>query len=132
MKYTLPTQHVLYFGIQAKKDKLDASGAGRTGNANIAEIHAQDFMMPGHEIFDPEIGKRVLVDHSFIVSAEKSLKQPATGLGISWTPPSVVKSCLLTVTTFPICSWSQTCRYPLSQILTSRQMVAMICRSELC
>ena len=26
MKFTLPTQHVLYFGIQAKKGKLDASG----------------------------------------------------------------------------------------------------------
>lgn len=26
MRYTLPTQHVLYFGIQAKKGKLDASG----------------------------------------------------------------------------------------------------------
>jgi hypothetical protein len=26
MKYVLPTQHVLYFGLQAKKDKLDASG----------------------------------------------------------------------------------------------------------
>ncbi len=35
MKYTLPTTHVLYFGIQAKKDKLDASGVS---TANIAEI----------------------------------------------------------------------------------------------
>jgi len=25
MKYTLPTQHVLYFGLQAKKGKLDSS-----------------------------------------------------------------------------------------------------------
>jgi hypothetical protein len=24
MRYTLPTQHVLYFGLQAKRDKLDA------------------------------------------------------------------------------------------------------------
>ena len=27
MRYTLPTQHVLYFGLQVKRDKLDASGA---------------------------------------------------------------------------------------------------------
>ena len=26
MRYALPTQHVLYFGLQAKKGKLDASG----------------------------------------------------------------------------------------------------------
>lgn len=39
MRYQLPTQHVLYFGIQAKRGKLDASGRTRDGNANIAEIH---------------------------------------------------------------------------------------------
>jgi hypothetical protein len=42
----LPTQHVLYFGIQAKKNKLDAAGASKSGHANIAEIHAQIMMMP--------------------------------------------------------------------------------------
>ena len=36
MKYTLPTQHVLYFGLQAKKGKIDA--AGMTKAANVAEI----------------------------------------------------------------------------------------------
>jgi hypothetical protein len=29
MKYKLPTMHTLYFGIQAKKDKLDAAGDNR-------------------------------------------------------------------------------------------------------
>jgi hypothetical protein len=29
MRFTLPTQHVLYFGIQAKKGKLDSAGASR-------------------------------------------------------------------------------------------------------
>lgn len=61
MKFVLPTQHVLYFGLQAKKDKLDSSSVTKSGNANVAEIHNQVMMMLGHEIFDPEIGKRVLV-----------------------------------------------------------------------
>ena len=59
MKFTLPTQHVLYFGIQAKKGKLDASGASGAANVNVAEILNQVAMMLGHEIFDPEIGKRL-------------------------------------------------------------------------
>lgn len=29
MRYSLPTQHVLYFGIQTKREKLDAAGATR-------------------------------------------------------------------------------------------------------
>jgi hypothetical protein len=81
MKYTLPTQHVLYFGLQAKKDKLDASGATKAGNANIAEIHNQALMMLGHDIFDPEIGKRVLVDHAFIVAGGEITKAARNWLG---------------------------------------------------
>lgn len=81
MKYTLPTQHVLYFGIQAKKDKLDASGMTKGSNANIAEIYNQVLMMLGHEVFDPEIGKRVLVDHSFIVAGGEITKQARNWLG---------------------------------------------------
>jgi len=63
MKFILPTTHVLYFGIQVKKGKLDSSGMSKATNSNIAEIHNQVTMILGHEIFDPEIGKRVLVDH---------------------------------------------------------------------
>lgn len=58
MRYTLPTQHVLYSGIQAKRDKLDAAGMTKTGNANAAEILNQVTMMLGHEVFDPESGAK--------------------------------------------------------------------------
>lgn len=81
MKYILPTQHVLYFGIQAKKDKLDSSGVTGKGNANVAEIYNQVLMMLGHEIFDPEIGKRVLVDHAFIVAGGEITKAARNWLG---------------------------------------------------
>jgi hypothetical protein len=81
MKFTLPTQHVLYFGIQAKKEKLDAAGISKTATTNVAEIHNQVLMMLGHEIFDPEIGKRVLVDHAFIVSGGEITKAARNWLG---------------------------------------------------
>ena len=81
MKFTLPTQHVLYFGIQAKKGKLDAAGMGTAGNSNVAEVHNQITMMLGHEIFDPEIGKRVLVDHAFIVAGGEITKSARNWLG---------------------------------------------------
>ncbi|TKJ95526.1 hypothetical protein PlfCFBP13513_17005 [Plantibacter flavus] len=81
MKYTLPTQHVLYFGIQAKKDKLDSAGMTKSGNANLAEIYQQVLMMLGHEIFDPEIGKRVLVDHAFIVAGGEITKAARNWIG---------------------------------------------------
>ncbi len=74
MKYTLPTLHVLYFGIQVKKGKLDASGVSKATNVNVAEIHNQAMMMLGHEIFDAEVGRRVLVDHAFIVAGSEITK----------------------------------------------------------
>jgi hypothetical protein len=81
MRYVLPTQHVLYFGIQAKKGKLDASGMSNRSNSNIAEIHNQVLMMLGHEIFDPETSKKVLVDHAFIVAGGEITKQARNWLG---------------------------------------------------
>lgn len=78
MKFTLPTQHVLYFGIQAKKGKLDASGVSKS---NVAEIHNQVTMMLGHEIFDPELNRRVLVDHAFIVAGGEITKQARAWIG---------------------------------------------------
>lgn len=81
MRYTLPTQHRLYFGIQVKKGKLDSSGVTKTGNANIAEIHHQALMMLAHEIFDPEHNKRVLVDHAFIVAGGEITKAARNWLG---------------------------------------------------
>ena len=74
MRYTLPTQHVLYFGMQVKKGKLDASGVTKSGNANVAEILNQAQMMLAHAIFDPEINKRVLVDHAFIAAGGEITK----------------------------------------------------------
>ncbi len=38
MRFTLPTQHVIYFGVQAKKDKLDAAGMRKPGNANCRDL----------------------------------------------------------------------------------------------
>lgn len=81
MRFTLPTQHVLYFGIQAKKGKIDASGMSKGENVNVAEIYNQVVMMLGHEIFDPEIGKRVLVDHAFIVAGGDITKAARNWLG---------------------------------------------------
>jgi hypothetical protein len=78
MKYTLPTQHVLYFGIQAKRGKLDSSGVSTN---NVAEIHNQVSMMLGHEIFDPELSRRVLVDHAFIVAGGEITKQARNWIG---------------------------------------------------
>ena len=81
MKYTLPTLHVLYFGIQAKKGRLDSAGMSKAGGSNIAEILNQVTMMLGHEIFDPELNRRVLVDHAFIVAGGEITKQARNWLG---------------------------------------------------
>ncbi|MHB0704088.1 hypothetical protein ACX4MT_00010 [Roseomonas mucosa] len=81
MRFVLPTLHVLYFGVQVKKGKLDAAGMGKPGNANIAEIHNQATMMLGHEIFDPETSKKVLVDHAFIVAGGEITKGARNWLG---------------------------------------------------
>ncbi|RUO35119.1 hypothetical protein [Aliidiomarina soli] len=81
MRFILPTQHVLYFGIQVKKGKLDASGASKATNANVSEIYNQVLMMLGHEIFDPETSRRVLVDHAFIVAGGEITKQARNWLG---------------------------------------------------
>ncbi|WP_353338542.1 hypothetical protein [Pelagimonas sp. KU-00592-HH] len=81
MRFVLPTQHVLYFGIQAKKGKLDAAGMRKGSNRNISEIHQQALMMLGHEIFDPETSKKALVDHAFIVAGGEITKQAKNWLG---------------------------------------------------
>lgn len=81
MRYVLPTQHVLYFGIQAKKGTLDSAGLSKGSNANVAEIYNQLLMMLGHEIFDPETSKKVLVDHAFIVAGGEITKQARNWLG---------------------------------------------------
>lgn len=81
MRFTLPTQHLLYFGIQVKKGKIDAAGATKDGNANVAELYNQATMMLGHEIFDPELNRRVLVDHAFIVAGGEITKAARNWIG---------------------------------------------------
>jgi hypothetical protein len=81
MRYQLPTQHFLYFGLQVKKHKLDSSGRTKEGNANVAEILNQTQMMLAHEIFDPEVGRTVLVDHAFIVAGGEITKAARSFIG---------------------------------------------------
>ena len=81
MRYVLPTQHVLYFGLQAKRGKIDAAASGKYSSHNVAALHNQALMMLGHEIFDPETNKRVLVDHAFIVASGVITKQAKNWLG---------------------------------------------------
>lgn len=81
MRFILPTQHVLYFGVQVKKGKLDASGKSKASNTNMSEIYNQALMMLGHEIFDPETNKRSLVDHAFIIAGGEITKQARNWLG---------------------------------------------------
>lgn len=81
MRYKLPTEHVIYFGIQAKKGKLDSAGATKGSNANIAEIYNQVLMMLGHEIFDADTNSKVLVDHAFIIAGGEITKAARNWLG---------------------------------------------------
>lgn len=79
MKFQLPTQHYLYFGVQVKKEKLDASARG--GDANIAAVLAQVEMALAHPVWDPETNLTSLVDHVIIVSAGEITKQAKNLLG---------------------------------------------------
>ena len=79
MKYRLPTGHWIYFGLQVKRGKIDA--AAGTKNLNVAEIHNQTTMMLGHEVFDPEINQKRLVDHAVIVAGGTITKQAKHWLG---------------------------------------------------
>ncbi|HEY4548119.1 MAG TPA: hypothetical protein VIG90_17070 [Pedomonas sp.] len=81
MRYKLPTEHIIYFGIQAKKGKLDSAGASKGTNANIAEIYQQVLMMLGHEVFDSDTNKKALVDHAFIVAGGEITKAAQNWLG---------------------------------------------------
>ena len=84
MRYMLPSQHMLYFGIQAKRGRLDASADStkRDGlNTNIAIIHGQVLMMLDSVIFDPEFNSERLVDHAFIVAGGDVTKSARLWLG---------------------------------------------------
>lgn len=75
MKFTLPTQHSIYFGIQVKKGKVDAAGATKGSNANAMELITQARMALGHPVFDPAVNKNVLVDHVYIIAGGEITKQ---------------------------------------------------------
>ena len=81
MKLQLPTSHFLYFGVQVKKGKIDAAGKTKTDHENIAEVLSQIKMAMAHPIWDPDINKRVLVDHVYIVSSGEITKQAKQFLG---------------------------------------------------
>lgn len=74
MRFKLPTEHTIYFGIQAKKGKLDSAGVTKGSNANVAEIYQQVLMMLGHEVFDSDTNRKALVDHAFIVAGGEITK----------------------------------------------------------
>jgi len=111
MRFTLPTQHVLYFGIQAKKGKLDSSGVSKGSNVNIAEIYNQVSMMLGHELFDPEFGRNVLVDHAFIVAGGEITKAARNWLGGRLDASKRSQILFLTATTSSTSMPSRTWRY---------------------
>jgi hypothetical protein len=79
MKFQLPTSHFIYFGIQAKRGRLDA--AGRSKGENIAEVVNQLRMMLSHAVWDPETNKKHLLDHVFIACAGEITKQAMAWLG---------------------------------------------------
>ncbi|WP_088189997.1 hypothetical protein [Sphingobium sp. Z007] len=81
MRFKLPTEHTIYFGIQAKKGKLDSAGSTKGSNANVAEIYQQVLMMLGHEVFDSDTNRKALVDHAFIVAGGEITKAARNWLG---------------------------------------------------
>jgi hypothetical protein len=72
MKFQLPTGHWLYFSAQVKKDKIDSNNA--SGLKNVSSILNQARMAFDHPIFDPEVNRKVLLDHLFIISAGEITK----------------------------------------------------------
>jgi hypothetical protein len=75
MKLQLPTSHFIYFGVQVKKGKIDAAGKPKSNHENITEVLNQARMGMAHPIFDPEVNKRVLIDHLYIVASGEITKQ---------------------------------------------------------
>jgi hypothetical protein len=89
MRLMLPSQHMLYFGLQVKKGKLDASADSikRDGpNTNIAIIHNQVMMMLDSPVWDPEFNSNRLVDHAFIVAGGKITKSAQMWLARNLVP----------------------------------------------
>jgi hypothetical protein len=81
MKLQLPTSHFIYFGVQVKKGKIDAAGKTKADHENITEVLTQARMAMSHPIWDPELNKRVLIDHVYIVASGEITKQARQLLG---------------------------------------------------
>ena len=73
IKNRLPTGHRGYWGLEAKRGKIDVTA--RTKNDNLAEVNRHITMMLRHEIFSPETSKKHLVDHAMIVQRGTVLQQ---------------------------------------------------------
>jgi len=78
MKFTLPTQHVLFFGCQIKKGKIDATAKS---DANVAEILNQVNMMLDYPVLDTLSNRKQLLDHVYIISGGEITKQTKNWLG---------------------------------------------------
>jgi hypothetical protein len=78
MKYQLPTSHWIYFCAQVKKDKIDSNNA--SGQKNVSNVLSQARMALDHPIFDPEVNRKVLLDHLFLISASEITKAARTWL----------------------------------------------------
>ncbi len=105
MRYTLPTQHYLYFGLQAKKGKIDASGVTKPGHAGIGEIHHQALMMlPTRSSTQKRTSGSSWTTPSSSPEA-RSPKPPGTGSATPSTMRSAARSCSSTATTSSTCRW---------------------------
>lgn len=78
MKFQLPTGHMLYFGAQVKRVKIDSKGVSE---GNVAEILNQVHMAMDHPIVDHDINRKVLIDHMFIISASSITRAAREWLG---------------------------------------------------
>lgn len=78
MKYQLPTGHWIYFCAQIKKDKIDSNNA--SGQKNVSNVLAQAQMAIDYPMLDPEINRKVLLDHQYLISAGEITKPARTWL----------------------------------------------------
>jgi len=81
MKLKLPTSHFIYFGIQVKKGKLDSAGKTKAGNENVTEAMNQIRMALQNPVMDPEMNRKVLLDHVYLITTGDITKAARAFLG---------------------------------------------------
>ena len=121
MRFMLPSQHMLYFGLQVKKGKLDASADStkRDGpNTNIAVIHNQVLMMLDSPVWDPEFNSTRL--------EARSRSPRKTGSLATSHLNSAAASCSWIGTTFSTCSYRPTLSFPLARCLQNPKVRSTI------